>query len=273
MTGVGWGWRLLTTEPAGDATMPKTQTTHWWPRNVGALLVLLLLGVGSSACADRSEAEADASPDQAVSDGRGKPPQAEPDGVVARIDVDGDRKADTVYYRARSDDVGRVVVQTNAGDRLTRQLSTELWPRGEWHGAAPLDGNPGAELFIGTQRGAHTSMLTVLTYRVGGLQVMDNPAGIYGEEWPVDSFFNGYLGWTRTVVGGEVRLQLQSVLRRGASKVFTGEEQRFRWSPNGWVQTGTAPLSITGAKSAGRVGGWHVDGLARWPDMSGGTAV
>lgn len=253
--------------------MPKTQTTQWWPRNAGALLVVLLLSLGSSACADRSDANAGAGPDRAASGDSAEAPSTKPDGVVARVDVDGDRKADTVYYRARSANVGRVVVETKAGDRLTRRLSTKLWPRGEWHGATPLDGNPGAELFIGTQRGAHTSMLTVLTYRGGGLQVMDNPAGIYGKEWPVDAFFNGYLGWTRTVVDGEVRLQLQSVLRRGSSPVFTGEEQQFRWSPDGWVQTGTTPLSITGAKSASRIGGWHVDGLARWPDMSGGTAV
>lgn len=245
-------------------SLPRTR-----PRSVGMLLAVLLLAAGSSACgADGSDAGA--APEAAASDGAA--PSAS-DRTVARIDVDGDREPDAVYYRARSADVGRVIVQTDAGERLTRRLSTKLWPRGEWHGAAPLDGKPGAELFVGTQRGAHTSMLTVLTYRAGELRVMDNPAGIYGDEWPVDAFYNGYLGWTRTVRDGEVRLTLKSVLRKGTSRVFTGEEQRFRWTRTGWEQTGTAPLSITGAKRAGRVGGWHVDGLPRWPDMSGGTAV
>lgn len=195
------------------------------------------------------------------------------DRSVARTDVDGDGQLDEVYYRVVDADRSKVIVRTSTSERLVKPLSTTFWPRGQWHGATRLDGRAGAELVIGTWQGAHTPMFTVLTYRFGDLEVMDNPAGIYGRLWPIDAFYNGYLGWTRTVEDGEVRLTLRSVLRTGQTKEFTGEAEHFRWAGNGWVRAGVEPISVRGDKRAAQIGGWHVKGLPSWPPALAATGA
>lgn len=252
--------------------MTPSTTVRRGARRAGALVGTLVLAIGLAACG--ADPPAVDSTSAGAGSGGAQAAPAGPDRTVARTDVDGDGRADAVYYRVRDAESARVVVRTGDGDRLTHRLSTELWPpRGQWHGAAALDGAPGAELVVGTVMGAHTPMFTVLTYRSGGLTVMDNPAGVYGREWPIDAFYNGYLGWTRTVRDGQVRLALRSLIRTGSSRTFTGEKQTFRWTAMGWRQTGTSRLTVTGDESAARVGGWHVDGLPRWADTSGGTAA
>lgn len=237
------------------------------PRSVGVLLGGLGLALAASACGTAGTERTATPAEPGVTTG------AAPDRSVARTDVDGDGAADTVYYRVRSADVARVVVRTSSGQRLVRGLSTKFWPRGQWYGATPLDGVPGDELVVGTWMGAHTPMFTVLTYRFGDLEVMDNPAGIYGRLWPIDAFYNGYLGWTRTVEDGEVRLTLRSVLRTGQTKEFTGEAEHFRWAGNGWVRAGVEPISVRGDKRAAQIGGWHVKGLPSWPPALAATGA
>ena len=186
--------------------------------------------------------------------------------TVARADVDGDGSRDVVTYRVVRGDRVRIGVQTANAASDHRVLDTGLWPGrgGAWHGAAGLDGTRGVELVVGTTMGAHTPLFTVLTMRSGRLRVQHNP--LSGErEWWVDAFLNGYSGWTRTTGGDEVRVVARTVLREGAGRVWTGEAHRFRWGNHRWLPDGQRGLRIRRDRTAARLGGWHVPGLARWP--------
>lgn len=230
---------------------------------VGAALALALWA--PTACGSTST-----SLDPAAAPAKG--PAGHAGHAVARTDVDGDGSRDVVTYRVVSDDRVRVGVRTGAADSTQgtayRVLDTELWPGrgGYWHGAAPLDGEPGAELFVGTAMGAHTPLFTVLTMRSGRLTVQPNPQSGQSEWW-VDAFTNGYTGWTRSTAGGEVQVAVRTIFRRGTGQVWTGAEQSFRWSDGGWARDRGSDVRIRGDRAAARIGGWHVQGLPRWPNL------
>src|SRR3990170_4348794 len=76
--------------------------------------------------------------------------------VVAETDVDGDGVRDQVGFVAESERRVVVHVKTATGQRLHRGLAVLWFPRGDFYGAAPIDGRPGAELVVGTTMGAHT---------------------------------------------------------------------------------------------------------------------
>lgn len=193
------------------------------------------------------------------------PGHGAPGRTVARTDVDGDGDRDAVRYGLLPGDRVRIAVRTGDGTPVHRVLGTELWPGpgGAWHGAAALDGAPGAELFVGTTMGAHTPLFTVLTMRSGQLQVQPNPLG--GREWWVDAFANGYTGWTRSARVDQVRVVARTVFRQGAGHVWTGQARHFRWDEGRWVRDGQRDLRIRGDRAAAGIGGWHVQGLPRWP--------
>jgi hypothetical protein len=83
--------------------------------------------------------------------------------VVARVDVDGDGRTDVVRLRKVEDQHAVLTVSTARGATLSRHLRT-TWIDPMWHGAARIDGRPGAELVLITDAGAHTLFHTVLTF-------------------------------------------------------------------------------------------------------------
>jgi len=197
----------------------------------------------------------------------GMSPVDDPPGrTVARVDVDGDGGRDLVGYRVLHGDRVRISVRTGSSGTDRRLLDTGLWPGrgGDWHGVAPLDGQPGAELVVGTTMGAHTPLFTVLTMRDGRLWVQPSPVS-GAREWYVDAFAGGYAGWTRTSTDNEVWAVSRTVFRAGSGRLWEGEQRRFRWGSDGWVGDGRRALRVRGQRAASRIGGWHVPGLPRWP--------
>lgn len=185
------------------------------------------------------------------------------DRVVARVDVDGDRRRDVVRYQILRDELVRVSVRTARGLTRHRKLSTDYWPGGHWQGAALIDGRPGQELVIGTLQGAHTPWFTVLTWRHRRL-VKENAPGRWGG-WPVDAYANGYFGWLRIRSNGHVHMSARYVTRVGTGHHWTGRVITFTWRKNRWVRSSAHKLSLHGDHNASRIGGWHVSGLKRWP--------
>lgn len=216
----------------------------------GGALTLVL--VATTACASDAH---DPDPTTTVRDD-------EPGRTVARVDVDGDGRLDAVGYRLLNGDRVRLSVRTGDGGPARKVVDTELWPGpgGQWHGAAPLDGNRGAELVVGTTMGAHTPFYTVLSMRGEHLVVQPDPTS--GErEWWTDAFYNGFVGWTRVVRDGEVGVVHRAVFREGDGHVWRGEAQRFRWVGGDWVRDGRHAMHIRGDDDASRIAGWHVPGL------------
>lgn len=191
--------------------------------------------------------------------------QARGDGrVVARRDVDGDGRRDVVRYEVLRDDLVQVTVQTAAGRTAAKRLNTQSWPRGRFHGAAQMDGRPGFELVIGTSAGAHTAWFTVLTWRHGDL-IRESGPGRW-QEWAVDAAYSIYLGWFRRISDGRVRMTERHVFREASSHHWTGRATTYTWRPGqGWKRSSSHAIDTHGDHRASRIGGWHVQGLKRYP--------
>jgi hypothetical protein len=93
-----------------------------------------------------------------------------------RADVTGDGAVDRIGYRVIGFDPDkpfgkvtlRVIVATLDGQRFTYDSTHRLAIEGAY-GAAPIDGVPGAEIALSWLRGAHTSVVEVVTFRDGRL--------------------------------------------------------------------------------------------------------
>ncbi len=239
------------TRPAG--LVPSSR--RYARRGLPAAVCALALVVGSAGCASADRAGAPAAgPDEDSTAGR----------VVARVDVTGDGSADRVTYRVLAGDRVRIGVRAADGRTARHVVDTALWPGdgGAWHGAAPVDGVPGAELVIGTSMGAHTPLFTMLSWRGADLVVQPDPLSSRWEWW-VDAFAGGYVGWRRVVRDGEVEM-VSTMLFRDRQDGWSGERRRFGWD-HGWVPAGRRDLTVRSDRAAARVGGWHVSGLPRWP--------
>jgi hypothetical protein len=219
---------------------------------VGLVAVALLSG--TSACAD----DAPSTPSES-----GAPERSASTAVVSRKDVTGDGAADVTSYRVLRGDRVRITVRTGDGSPTSRVLDTSMWPGpgGAWLGSAPVDGEAGAELVVGTAQGAHTPLSTVLTMRAGRLRILPNPAG-QTPQWWTDAFAGGFAGWTRRVRGDEVRMTFTVVLRVGDTHRWRGTRDTYVWD-DGWRSAGSRRLVIRGDQAASEVSGWRVRGLPR----------
>lgn len=126
-----------------------------------------------------------------------------PGHTVSTRDVDGDGERDVVRYVVLDGDRVRISARAGTGTPARAVLDTSLWPRrgGAWRGAAPIDGNTGAELVVGTSRGASARQWTVLTMRHDDLLVQHDPLRSSASTWTTDAYLNGFTGWTREVHG------------------------------------------------------------------------
>jgi hypothetical protein len=185
--------------------------------------------------------------------------------VVANADVDGDGVADEVGFVVQSRREVVVHVKTAAGQSLQHPLEVMWFPRGEFYGAAPIDGRPGAELVVGTNMGAHTLFFTTLSVQDGRIVQLDAPGG--DDEWMVDGAFSFQAGVTRRVEDGQAVVVLSDAARRGHRSAFAGRDRTFVWTDAGWEHRSTTRRRYRGEESVLEVGGWHVEGLPRFPEV------
>ena len=190
---------------------------------------------------------------------------------VATIDVDGDRRADQVGWQQLNRKQVRIRVRITGGPVVTRKVNVRLWwPGGQWGDAAWIDGRRGAELLVGSTKGAHTPYYTVLTYRSGRLVVERSPAtGAYGgPQWAIDSSLGGYVGWNRHVSKrGRVTITQRIAFPNRKGERYSGDDVRYVWRGGGWKQTKRTHRTYKNAKRASRIAGWHVGHLQRFPGL------
>lgn len=186
--------------------------------------------------------------------------------VVARVDVDGDRRADRVGWVARkAKGLAVIRVLTADGERLRKRLDVSLWfDTGAWGGATRIDGRHGVELLVGTQMGAHTPLYAMLTYRRGALVVERSPA--QGARWYVDSAWSVAVGWDRERVDDRI-LMRYTYLTRSADDTFDGSTTTYRWGKGCWVRVVKRAKHVPSARAAESYAGWHVHNLKRFPGL------
>jgi hypothetical protein len=186
--------------------------------------------------------------------------------VVARVDVDGDRRDDRVGWVARkAKGLAVIRVLTADGERLRKRLDVSLWfDTGAWGGATPIDGRGGVEMLVGTQMGAHTPVYAMLTYRRGDLVIEKSPA--QGDRWFVDSAWSVAVGWDRDRVDGRI-LMRYTYLTRSADDTFDGSTTTYRWRKGCWVRVAKRGKHVPSARAAEPYAGWHVRNLERFPGV------
>lgn len=185
--------------------------------------------------------------------------------VVAAPDVDGDDVRDQVGLVTKGKKRVVVHVRTAGGQTMRRSLETLWFPRGEFYGAAPIDGRPGAELVVGTTMGAHTMWFTTLTVRSGRLVRLDAPGA--EDEWMIDGAFSFHAGVTRRVDDGRAVVVLHEAGRDGDRPTFTGRDRTYLWRDGEWRLRSTERTHYRSERAAARVGGWHAPDLPRFPDF------
>lgn len=204
-------------------------------------------------------------------------PAAAPHGVCARIadchvvqlaDVDGDGKKDQIGWRQLGKDAVQIRVETASGHLLTAHVDVRLWwGGGAWAGAAHVDQEPGDELLVGSQQGAHTPMYTMLTYRSERLVVERDPSSL-GPLWLVDAGAGDDIGWWRHVLAdGRIAMTQKVAVRVGESERFSGHDVTYAWTDHRWVRTTSRAVSYPSARAAAAIAGFHVRGLARFPGI------
>jgi hypothetical protein len=186
--------------------------------------------------------------------------------VVAKIDVDGDRRSDAVGFQKLPGDRTAVVrVLTASGDRLARRVDVRGWfGGGRWGGAAHVDGEGGAEILVGSTLGAHTPFYTMLTYRGGRLVVERSPRG--DATWFVDAAASVYFGWWRDARDGRVTVTSRSAVRH-VHGAWSGSDIRYRWRADQWQRASRTKHVYAGPRAASKIFGWHIDMLDREPGL------
>ncbi|MEX5635279.1 hypothetical protein [Parafrankia sp. FMc2] len=187
-------------------------------------------------------------------------------------DVDGDGADDEI-----------ALGQVNTGQRLLRVLladgSAVEYPidtvtstavTRPWHGAATVDGIPGAEIVLLTDLGAHTMWFTVLTYRDGRLAELDRPSAAAGQTggWVVDSADSGWLGYTCGRSGPASTLLVTSAQRIDGPSGTEGYDETsvlFGWAGSDWQEISRETRAYGDADpDTHRLAGWNCEGLPRF---------
>lgn len=189
--------------------------------------------------------------------------------VVARTDVDGDARRDTVALQQVGFDEFeprfRLCVKTATGkvSTITDTAFTSLNGHAPYYGAAGLDGAPGNEIVLRAGIGAHSQLFHVYSWK-GGRLVRQNSPDRRQPEWYIDwaaSVIQGYRFYTsrgtRYVVAtyGE---------KSPTAPTFRARQTTFRWSKGGWARATTRTVTFReDSKTAEGVFGWHGVSLPR----------
>jgi hypothetical protein len=186
--------------------------------------------------------------------------------VVAETDVDGDGVRDQVGFVSESEHRVVVHVKTAGGQRMRHGMDITWFPRGEFYGAAPIDGRPGAELVVGSMMGAHTLFFTTLAVQTGRIVQLPAPGG--EPEWMIDGAYSFHAGVSRRVEDGRVVVVLRDAARDGVRSRFTGRDRTYVWAHGGWRHRSTTRTRYDGERTVAKVGGWDVPGLPRFPHLA-----
>lgn len=195
-----------------------------------------------------------------------------PRAVVRRVDVDGDRRADTVTLALirTTPDTYRfgLTVRPARGRSVTMPVTvgryrTDLTPAMVWTGAAPLDGVSGADLMLDLGGAVGDfAWLHAYTWRSGRLVNLAAPGAtrrdvswrIMGPPFAVSGYtVGGPLTGPRTATHHELTSD-----EYGGSR-YQGTHTTYRWvggAAGSWQRTSVQPSGVVTAAQAQRYGGW-----------------
>lgn len=179
--------------------------------------------------------------------------------VVSRADVDGDGRADQVGVTTRVASSGErsTVVRVRTARGLTLKTTTKgVWYSNPWHGAAKIDGQPGYELVIGANAGAHAQFFRVITYRSGQLVTLKGPGNSY--TWLIDSSYSFNSGWYRKTSSGRVQMTSKGAVRNVDSAGHDLRINTYQWRSGSWSRVSSSRNRHASDRAAMTIGGWHV---------------
>ena len=195
---------------------------------------------------------------------------------VASVDVDGDGSADQVGVASRKLAGGgsiTVRVRTATGHTLQTTGRDVVWFAKPFHAAAPLDGEPGAEIFVGDTMGANYEQFRVITYREGRLVTLEAPPAAWTKagmsqatpRWGIDGSYSFSSGVVRTVSSqGTVTLTMKALERNASGTGHSGHVTSYRWHDGAWQNVSARSVGSASDRTAFASGGWHVPGVPRF---------
>ncbi|MCK9901788.1 hypothetical protein CC117_22205 [Parafrankia colletiae] len=191
---------------------------------------------------------------------------------AATADVDGDGADDEIALGQVNTGrwLLRVLVADGSAAEYPFDTATSAPITSPWHGAAVVDGAPGAEIALLTDLGAHTMWFTVLTYRDGQLTELGPPPAEAGqaEGWVVDSADSGWLGYTCGRSGPASTLLVTSARRIDGPSGAEGYDETsvlFGWAGSGWQEISRETRAYGHADpDTHRLAGWNCEGLPRF---------
>lgn len=217
---------------------------------LSSVLTALALTGGLTLGADSAEAAPQAAPSivAAVTD-------------VAKADVDGDKRPDTISVTMLpgSTDRFRLSVKLATGKSVSTTYTTMYnLSRSErpLYGAAAMDGQAGSEIIVRNGSGPHTWWYRVFTMRNGRLMVVNSPES-RTPNWCTDS---GAVGWRFFIVKGTRMAEHRLIDMYGPSVggKYAGTLTTFRWKSGGWQRVSAKSLrAAPNSKEAAFAIGWH----------------
>lgn len=195
--------------------------------------------------------------------------------VVKHVDVDGDGAKDTVAVVGKKFDKHQlphkatVRVKTADGKLLTRSVDhlAVSSAKNVFRGAAAIDGQPGSELVVTHNNGAHGNSYRVLTYRHGKLQTLPapkaaaDPGSSSKSDWLTDSALMSAQGIFRAKKAGHpAQITVKKGAYSGHTKQLEGRVVTYQWHQDGgWQQTSNHKKSWP--QDHHNFGGWHLNTL------------
>ncbi len=182
--------------------------------------------------------------------------------VVARTDVDGDRRRDAVGLVRESEDRLQVRVRTARGVLVTadRAVSPEFTGN-TWNGSAYLDRHRGRELVVRAASFTGNRYYHVLTWRRAGLVPLAQPGG--SNVWATagnGQLVKGY--WHRPRWPRGVVMLRYAWPHDEAGKRYDATLKKYRNSGRGWVLQKSTQRVVSSRTAASWLG-FHVRGLKK----------
>lgn len=175
-----------------------------------------------------------------------------------KIDVDGDKRKDTVQFTALDDTSYRIKVTTAKPKRtVTTTVTVDASDASPmWYGAGRLDGAKGAELIV-TAGGMEESIwFDVLTWKKGALVLEaapKSPAGIGWGVYGAGSSWSGYHFFTskkhRYVDAADMHGS-GGLDSKGRYKKVKATIIRSVWKSGKWRTVSKRKVTMTGAKAS-----------------------
>ena len=189
--------------------------------------------------------------------------------VVARTDVDGDARRDTVALQQVGFDEFepqfRLCVKTATGkvSKINDTAFTSLSGYAPYYGAASLDGAPGNEIVLRAGIGAHSQLFHVYSWK-GGRLVRQNSPDLRQPEWYTDLAVSVVEGYRFSTSRGTRYVVATYGERNPGAATFKARQTTFQWKKGGWVRTSARTATFRNdSKTVRALYGWHGVALPR----------